>query len=45
MLYADDAEQVLLTLDQERFPTDSALVRGATLEDVFLTLTGRSLDE
>jgi lipooligosaccharide transport system ATP-binding protein len=45
MLYADDAEQVLLALDQERFPTDSALVRGTTLEDVFLTLTGRSLDE
>jgi lipooligosaccharide transport system ATP-binding protein len=45
MLYADDAEEVLLALDQDRFPTDSALVRGATLEDVFLTLTGRSLDE
>jgi lipooligosaccharide transport system ATP-binding protein len=45
MLYADDAEEVLRALDEDRFPTDSALVRGATLEDVFLTLTGRSLDE
>ena len=32
-------------LDHERFPTDSALVRRATLEDVFLRLTGRSLGE
>ena len=45
MLYADDAEEVLRALDHERFPTDSALVRNATLEDVFLRLTGRSLDE
>jgi lipooligosaccharide transport system ATP-binding protein len=45
MLYADDAEEVLRLLDEDRFPTESALVRGATLEDVFLTLTGRSLDE
>ena len=45
MLYADDAEEMLRALDEERFPTDSALVREATLEDVFLRLTGRSLDE
>jgi lipooligosaccharide transport system ATP-binding protein len=45
MLYADDAEEVLGALDHEHFPTDSALVRHATLEDVFLRLTGRSLDE
>ncbi len=45
MLYVDDAEEVLRVLDHDRFPTDSALVRGATLEDVFLRLTGRSLDE
>jgi hypothetical protein len=45
MLYAEDAEQVLGTFDHERFPTESALVRGATLEDVFLRLTGRTLDE
>jgi lipooligosaccharide transport system ATP-binding protein len=45
MLYADDAEEALRALDEDRFPTDSAMVRGATLEDVFLRLTGRSLDE
>jgi lipooligosaccharide transport system ATP-binding protein len=45
MLYADDAEAVLEGLDQDAFPTESALVRRATLEDVFLRLTGRSLRE
>jgi lipooligosaccharide transport system ATP-binding protein len=45
MLYADDAEAVLAGLDHETFPTESALVRRATLEDVFLRLTGRSLRE
>jgi lipooligosaccharide transport system ATP-binding protein len=44
-LFADDAERVLRSLDHDRFPTDSALVRQATLEDVFLRLTGRSLRE
>jgi lipooligosaccharide transport system ATP-binding protein len=45
MLYADDAEAVLEGLDHDTFPTESALVRRATLEDVFLRLTGRSLRE
>jgi lipooligosaccharide transport system ATP-binding protein len=45
MLYADDAEGVLEQLDQDAFPTESALVRRATLEDVFLRLTGRFLRE
>jgi lipooligosaccharide transport system ATP-binding protein len=45
MLYADDAEAVLEELDHDVFPTESALVRRATLEDVFLRLTGRSLRE
>jgi lipooligosaccharide transport system ATP-binding protein len=45
MLYADDAEEVLAGLDHDSFPTESALVRRATLEDVFLRLTGRSLRE
>ena len=44
-LFADDAEELLRSLDYERFPTDSAIVRRATLEDVFLRLTGRSLRE
>jgi lipooligosaccharide transport system ATP-binding protein len=45
MLYADDAEAVLAELDHDVFPTESAVVRRATLEDVFLRLTGRSLRE
>ena len=45
MLYAPDAEELLETIDQERYPTESALVRRASLEDVFLRLTGRSLRE
>jgi lipooligosaccharide transport system ATP-binding protein len=44
-LFADDAEELLGSLDHERFPTDSAMVRRATLEDVFLRLTGRHLRE
>ena len=44
-LFAEDAEALLHGLDQDRFPTDSAVVRRATLEDVFLRLTGRSLRE
>jgi lipooligosaccharide transport system ATP-binding protein len=45
MLYAEDAEELLEGLDHNAFPTESALVRRATLEDVFLRLTGRSLRE
>jgi lipooligosaccharide transport system ATP-binding protein len=44
-LFSDDAEELLRSLDHERFPTESAMVRRATLEDVFLRLTGRSLRE
>ncbi len=44
-LFAEDAEAILHSLDHDRFPTDSAMVRRATLEDVFLRLTGRSLRE
>jgi lipooligosaccharide transport system ATP-binding protein len=45
MLYAEDAEAVLEQFDHDAYPTESALVRRATLEDVFLRLTGRSLRE
>jgi lipooligosaccharide transport system ATP-binding protein len=44
-LFADDAEELLRSLDHDRFPTESAMVRQATLEDVFLRLTGRTLRE
>jgi lipooligosaccharide transport system ATP-binding protein len=45
MLFASDAERLLADIDAHRFPHDSAWVRPATLEDVFLRLTGRSLRE
>ena len=41
MLFADDAEELLRATRPRRFPTESALVRRATLEDVFLRLTGQ----
>jgi lipooligosaccharide transport system ATP-binding protein len=45
LLYASDAERLLETIDHERFPSERSVVRRATLEDVFLRLTGRSLRE
>jgi lipooligosaccharide transport system ATP-binding protein len=45
LLYADDGEQALEAVHGREIPIDSALVRRATLEDVFLRLTGRSLVE
>ena len=45
LLFVDDAEAVLARHDHDRFPLESALARRATLEDVFLKLTGRSLRE
>jgi lipooligosaccharide transport system ATP-binding protein len=45
ILFTKDAEELLHSLDHHRFPTESAYVRRATLEDVFLRLTGRTLRE
>jgi lipooligosaccharide transport system ATP-binding protein len=45
LLYAHDAEALLASIDHERFPFEQSIVRRATLEDVFLRLTGRSLRE
>ncbi|MDH4335126.1 MAG: ABC transporter ATP-binding protein [Chloroflexota bacterium] len=45
LLYAADGEQALEQVHAREIPTESALVRRATLEDVFLRLTGRSLVE
>jgi lipooligosaccharide transport system ATP-binding protein len=45
MLYTSDAEALLAEIDDRSYPHDSALVRQATLEDVFLRLTGRTLRE
>ncbi len=45
LLYTDDGEAALERVHQRGIAIDSALVRRATLEDVFLRLTGRSLIE
>ena len=45
LLYTDDGEQTLEHVHQRNVRPLSALVRRATLEDVFLRLTGRSLVE
>jgi lipooligosaccharide transport system ATP-binding protein len=45
LLYADDGEHALEGVHARDIPIESALVRRATLEDVFLRLTGRSLVE
>ncbi len=43
LIYADDGEHALGEVHRRQLRPDSALVRRATLEDVFLQLTGRSL--
>jgi lipooligosaccharide transport system ATP-binding protein len=43
MVYADDGEAALAAVHAMLLSPLTALVRRATLEDVFLKLTGRSL--
>lgn len=45
LLFTGDAEALLTRHDHNRFPLEAALARRATIEDVFLKLTGRSLRE
>jgi lipooligosaccharide transport system ATP-binding protein len=45
LLYTDDGERALEQVRRRHVTYDNALVRRATLEDVFLRLTGRSLIE
>jgi lipooligosaccharide transport system ATP-binding protein len=45
LLYVDDGERALEAVHDRQIPVESALVRRATLEDVFLRLTGRTLIE
>jgi lipooligosaccharide transport system ATP-binding protein len=45
LLYTSDCEGTLEAIHARQIQVDSALVRRATLEDVFLRLTGRSLVE
>ena len=45
LVYADNGDHALATLADHGLNATSTLVRRSTLEDVFLTLTGRSLVE
>ena len=45
LLYVGDGEEALEAVHRHEIALESALVRRATLEDVFLRLTGRSLVE
>ncbi len=45
LLYTDNGEHTLEQVNQREIPIESALVRRASMEDVFLRLTGRSLVE
>jgi lipooligosaccharide transport system ATP-binding protein len=45
LLYVADGESALDAVHEREVPLESALVRRASLEDVFLRLTGRSLIE
>jgi lipooligosaccharide transport system ATP-binding protein len=45
LLYTGEGESALAAIHSRGIATETALVRRATLEDVFLTITGRSLIE
>ena len=45
LVYTDDGEADAERLDATACSPESVLVRRSTLEDVFLTLTGRTLEE
>jgi lipooligosaccharide transport system ATP-binding protein len=45
LVYTGDGEAVAERLALDGVKPDSVLVRRSTLEDVFLTLTGRTLEE
>jgi lipooligosaccharide transport system ATP-binding protein len=45
ILYSDDADQVLEVIKNTTINTDYTIVRRSGLEDVFLKLTGRRLNE
>ena len=45
LLYSETGEATLATIHERGIQTETALVRRSSLEDVFLTLTGRTLIE
>ncbi|CAN5733387.1 hypothetical protein BH24ACT15_BH24ACT15_24210 [soil metagenome] len=45
LLYTDDAHKTAAAVDDSRVAIAQTLTRRSTLEDVFLTLAGRALNE
>jgi lipooligosaccharide transport system ATP-binding protein len=45
LIYTDDGDDTVAALSERSLHPESVLVRRSSLEDVFLLLTGRSLDE
>ena len=45
MLYAEDGDRIAAKIDEAEMRAAAVLVRRASLEDVFLILTGRTLEE
>ena len=45
LLYTDDGDATASAVANDGFDADSVLVRRASLEDVFLILTGRTLED
>ncbi len=45
LLYTDDADSTIEQIHRAGVHVDSCLARRSTLEDVFLRLTGRTLDD
>ena len=45
LVYTDDGDATARAVEADAIPGSSVLVRRASLEDVFLTLTGRSLED
>ena len=45
LVYTDEGDAVATAVSNDGFASESVLVRRASLEDVFLILTGRSLED
>ena len=45
LVYTDDGDAIAAAVASDGFDAESVLVRRASLEDVFLILTGRSLED
>jgi lipooligosaccharide transport system ATP-binding protein len=45
VVYTNDGDMAVAAMQGDAFRPESVLVRRSTLEDVFLILTGRSLED